>query len=238
MGKGKVESSGKTFINVSGGEFRQSHNVDANTPGSEKIVVTNPKDNTSREVSVLRFKYLTGIITSMHIEKNDKINKTILCLDLYDADDDETMAIQMGWDSAYARNFVSRLPNVDMTKDVLLMPYSIERDDSPDKFNMGIAIHQKNGPDWDFSFKTNIKHLSYWTKDTPHDMPQMTDKGIDGDWDVWVIKSTRFLKNYVDVTMQERLGDAPAKSKPTVIEQDYKHEQPQHADTEEDDLPF
>lgn len=210
MGKERTSnSSNRMYFNVVDGEFRTSWNVTSETTNAEKVIVTNPQTGETKERWVVKYRRLSGYLVGVYVAANEKMNnKEIVSVGLYDVDDDETIIIQFGLESAYARNFIVRLPNVDFSREMQLTAYKAEMKKDglvvPNKFNMGISIRHRDGLDW---AKNPLP--AYWTKETPHNMPQMNDVGIDGDWDIWCLKANRFLSKYLKEVVPTRIVEKP-----------------------------
>lgn len=238
MAKEKPQQSNLSYIGINNGMFIESHNVTQETAGAEKIIITNPETQQESTKWVVKYRSLSGYITGIDYSEKEHQGKTFkqLVVMLYDPDEDETTLIQTGFNTAYAGNFICRLPMVDFSKEVKLTSYSSEREDKPGKFNNGISIRHREGLDW---AKDPIK--SYYTKDNPNGSPQLSDKGIDGDIDVWKVMYSKFLKKYIEEEVPGKIVDKPwgtsSSSSSTAPPMPEEHQEPDF-EANEEDLPF
>lgn len=237
MGKEKPQQSNISYMGVSEGMFIETYNVSETTAGAEKIIVTNPQTKESYEKWVIKYRSLTGFIKNISWAHEDRIKSDQLKIELYDPEDNETIVIQTGFNTGYARDFIKRLPNVkNFEGEVKLTCYQSQREDDPSKYNTGISIREKEG--LEFS-KNPIPY--YWTKDTPHNAPQITDEGVNGDFDIWKIKFSKYLKSYLDNEIPKKIVPDVGKnvsSMPTVKNEITTQEINDISNPEEDDLPF
>lgn len=129
MGLQKSES--KTYLSILGSDGQIHQTVEEGVEGAVKREYET-SDGKTGEKWELKFSSFTGFIIDVKFFEGD-FGANIL-IDLKDEDDNEyTLAISAS--STFGEQFMMKLPNLDLTKEVLLKPYSF-----PDKKNAGKRI--------------------------------------------------------------------------------------------------
>lgn len=106
----------------------------------------------------------------------------------FKANDESIWTLQLGYSSSFAKALLKKLPNIDLTNEVTISPFSGEIDG---KKISTITVYQ-NG----------TKVEPFYNKETPNGLPQMeliTVKGVET-WDD--TKQLKFLEEMVAKTMQ------------------------------------
>lgn len=111
----------------------------------------------------------------------------------FKANDESIWTLQLGYSSSFAKALLKKLPNIDLTNDVTISPFSgeITQDDGTKKKISTITVYQ-NG----------VKIEPFYNKENPNGLPQMeliTVKGVET-WDD--TKQLKFLEEMVKTTMQ------------------------------------
>lgn len=147
----------------------------------------------------------------------------------FKAHDESIWTLQLGYSSSFAKALLKKLPNIDLSSEVTISPFSGEIDG---KKISTITVYQDG-----------VKIEPFYNKETPNGLPQMeliTVKGVET-WDD--TKQLKFLEEMVAKTMQ---STTPLKT-PATIEAYEKamNSSEELAQTEadavlidEEDLPF
>lgn len=189
MGKETYESNRNYNIIVSGkfGVFCKEK--------TEKSKTITSKSGVKREYEL--FKNISGKITKMYIYEKNINNEDVEFLVIYVTDKvngkEIHEVIETSFKGYYADDFLLRIKNVDLTKDVKLTPYSVKdaeksKEKGKDVYNTGISIEQDGK-----------KIERFYTKDNPGDLPKMVEKKVKGgkksEWDM--TDRQEFLRNLV-----------------------------------------
>jgi len=160
-------------------------------------------------------KGISGVVDTVEIREGKYGRQLYIGI----TDGAERFFLQVPWESPYSRTFLERLPAVDMSKDVSIMPYSFEKDG---KRRSGVALYQdevKIGSyykEYSEDF-TSTKHL--------HGYPQMTDGMDSDDYKIVGVQQMKFLKEKV-------VDQFP------FFEKDEPKKEPTGKSDKKDDLPF
>lgn len=128
------ESDPKEYVTIlsSDGSFRKS--VPEGTAGAiKREYEVNDKKGVKYE---LKYNWLSGKITNVEIlslEWGDVLQITLV-------DDDGELTITTQTSTNFAGDLMKKLPNVDLTKEVKLTPYSFEPE--PGKVKKGVSVEQ------------------------------------------------------------------------------------------------
>jgi hypothetical protein len=185
--------------------------------GEEGAVEVDIKDREGKVIGtkwVKLYKFLVGTIEGISFydgQTND--GRKFRSLNVYlnrDEDTGDEPVLSMSAESREAQDFMSRLPNIDLSKEVRLMPYSFE-----DTGNRGISIMQK-----DESGDLTVKIENYFTRKegdkwiTEHGYPEATEEDK-SDWAFYFKKVGKFLQKNTEELAAKNFAEKPA-SKPFV----------------------
>lgn len=183
MGATPYSDTKKNYYNVNGHQFTQRATEGQSGAVMRKVT---KKDGSTKEVWEFLFKDLSGDITGIEVKETDWGKQYEITLN----DLGELMVLQMNVESGYGDTFAARLPNVDLTKSVKLVPYSFTPEGESRK-KEGINI-----------FQGENKILPYFTKETPYNMPSveklqaagvMSNPPESGDWKMFYGLVHKFL---------------------------------------------
>lgn len=169
MGLEKFGASG-TFLNIADGKIVRSHKQEV------KDVTVSRINKLGKQVHEEKFDSITGYIKNLTTKDEGKFDNSKQYVIEMESNG-EKFFISMPYSSRYSNSFLKALPNVDLSKPVKLMPWSmVDKNDASKKIT-GITMWQ--GAD----FKDKI--LPHYTKETPHGLPQMTKVMFKGkaQWD-------------------------------------------------------
>ena len=131
----------------------------------------------------LVFANITGMITNIEVFDG----KFGMTLNVSLMDGDETYILSIGVDSSFGEDFMKKLPNIDLTKEVYMAPYSFTDDNG--KSQKGISIQQdaEKIPNyyWDVAKKTSAN--GYPTPEGD------TKKFTKPDWKIFYMQANKFL---------------------------------------------
>ena len=131
---------------------------------------------------------LGGKITSVDFRTGDYGKQLFVCIK-----DNENYYVAMPYKSRYAIDFMKKLPNVDLDKEVEIMPFDFENDNG--KKVKGITILQ------DKEKITNYFWNEKDSKENLHDYPQVEKDYSEMDSDDWQIHFTNVAKFLEQFTM-------------------------------------
>lgn len=155
-----------------------------------------------------------------------------------DAENPEFLVIQIPYDSGYAKNIITRLPNISLDKDVIFQAYSFTPQGSS-KERKGISMNQ-NGK----------KVASFYSREEPKGLPPMVELKVKGKtvWDD--TDMMEFLENMMEEdvyhnlklrqkkTDQEKISDFESSKNSEITKEAYPGELPNEEENPSDDLPF
>lgn len=204
-----------TYYTIKEATFRvKTHKDD---PEAQARTYTNPKTKQDGVAYERVFKALFGRIEDIKFTENSLDDGTVLRsinINLGDSEDGTANIISMPIDSRYTADFLKRLPKIDLTKEVRLMPYDIE-DNGPRK--VGISITQRDDNEQftikipaDFFTKVEEKNGEKIYTNL-HGFPEATEEDA-SDWPFYFKKVEKFLINY---TKENILPKFQKDSKPT-----------------------
>ena len=210
---GLISNETYDYWGISYGKIRKRTTED--DPNAVKRTVEND-DGTKKVVYELVNKGLSGIIEGVEIRKGNFGSQ--LYIEISDGID--RFFLQVGWETPYSRTFLERLPGVDITKEVSIIPYSFE-----DKSNKrsGITLYQDGVkiPNYYKEYNedfTSSKHL--------HGYPAGKDGMDSDDWKIVGIQQMKFLK--------EKVVDAF----PFIDKEEVRDSRIANSDDKKSDLPF
>ncbi len=143
------------------------------------------------------FKAIFGKIENVEFKENQssdgsKFRTVNIVMD--ENEDGERAIISLGADSRYANDFLSRLPSLDLTKEVRLMPYDFDTEDG--KHKTGISINQR-----DDNGEFTVKVQNFFSKQegekwiSTNGYPTPTAEDME-DWAFFYKKVSKFLTSY------------------------------------------
>jgi hypothetical protein len=163
MALNSTGGSNTIFLSISDGALTRTFK-EANQNTRERVT------KTGRLVHEQHFRDVEGLITGLETRENDYGKQWWLSLE----DGDEKYIITMPYSSRYASSFLKALPNLDKSKNVKIMPWSMTDKQDASKKVTGVTMYQDG-----------IKVLPAYTKDEPNGLPQMKQVKIKGKitWD-------------------------------------------------------
>lgn len=142
----------------------------------------------------------------------------------FKAYDESILTLQLGYSSSFAKALLKKLPNIDLTNEVTISPFSGKIDG---KKVSTITVYQ-NG----------LKIEPFYNKENPNGLPQMeliTVKGVET-WDD--TKQLKFLEEMVAKTMQSTPETIEAFEKAMNSSEELAQVETDAVLIDEEDLPF
>lgn len=157
-------SGGATYLSIADGKIVRNHKE------AKSGVTVSRVTKTGKTVHEEKFDSITGRIVGLKTHENDFGKQWHITF----TDGEESYIITMPYSSRYSTSFLKALPNVDLTKDVKLMPWSMDDKNDASKKVTGITMWQDGE-----------KILPAFTKENPNGLPQMVQVKVKGQmtWD-------------------------------------------------------
>lgn len=213
----------KTYLSVSNGRLRRK--AEEGEEGATKRTVKRD-DGSELVISEMVFDSLSGSLADAKIVKGTYGEQLMLLIS-----DVEEFSIYLSMNSPYASDFIRKFNNIDLSKEVELVPYSFEVDGFT---NNGITIYQLVDGDRiklsnyfinveaDKSGKKKVTYL--------HGYPKRPEGELDeSDAKIYKIQRTKFLKEFFNNEILPKFSE----DNPSGYE-----EPEQEQEVDEDDLPF
>lgn len=189
------------YYSVKDATFRLPTNKE--DPEAIRRDYTNPKTSQDGVAYERGFKALYGQITDVSFHENTLADGTVLRSINIALGEDESGILQivsLPIDSRYTTEFLKRLPKIDFSKEVRLMPYDI--DDGKGPRQVGIAVHHLNTETGKFTekvpndfFTQAIGEGSEKKYTNLHGFPEATEEDA-SDWPFYFKKVSKFLIKY------------------------------------------
>ena len=206
-----------TYYSIKEATFRLKTNKE--DPEAQLREYTNPKTKEEGVAYERVYKFLCGLITDISFVDSTLKDGTILRnlhINLGENDDGISQIISLGVDDRYATDFMKRLPNIDLTKEVRFTPYDFEKD-GPRR--VGISVAQKDEADnftiaINNNFFTKVEGEGADKKYTNlHGYPEPTEDDS-SDWPFYFKRVSKFLiastKENIIPTLETRtIGVSP-----------------------------
>ena len=213
------ESGHKIYLNIIYGKIRQRTNSE-----DEKAV---RRENDSGKVFYERiYNGISGLITNIYYKENDEYGNSFE-ITLKDREGKYNLSISEN--SRYCKDFLSKLPNVNLEKDVYISPFDFEPEG---KRKVGLTIKQDGEKIYSYFLQKNddnsftqLHGFPEWEKDMSKD-----------DLKIHFIKVSKFLREYTIKNIIPKLVEHEYDStEQPSTEQPLTEEPPVE---EVDDLPF
>jgi hypothetical protein len=171
------QSSNTIYLSVADGNLVRSFR-EATADTVQRVT------KTGKLVHEEKYKDLTAKLIGAETKENDFGKQW--CLKFQDGEDN--YIVNMPYSSRYAASFLKALPNIDLTKLIKFMPWSITDKQDATKKVTGITCYQNDG-------NGMVKIPPAFTKDAPNGLPEMKQIKVKGKitWDD--SDMTDFLEN-------------------------------------------
>lgn len=215
------------YFSIKDASFRLK--TDKEDPEAVRREYTNPKTGEEGVAYERAYKALYGVISDVSFHENALKDGTVLRslhIGLGEDENGVSQIVSIPVDGRFATDFLKRLPSLDLTKEVRLMPYDFEKDGPR---QVGISVYTKDDADnftvkVDNNFFTKIEGEGTEKKYTNlHGFPEPTDDDKD-DWPFYFKKVNKFLVAYTKENILPKLeagavGVSPQKPPQSLEEQ-------------------
>lgn len=153
------EKDQKRFLTIlADGKFHEK--VEEDTEGAKLRIIEGKDGEEDREVYELTYPGITAMITNIKFFEGDY--GTNILIDMEDEDDNQ-FCVSLACASNYGERFMEVLPNLDLNKEVELVPYAFKPKGAADKVR-GLTVKQddeklesafavKEGDEWEVLIK-------------------------------------------------------------------------------------
>jgi hypothetical protein len=171
------QSSNTIYLSVTDGNLVRSFR-EATADTVQRVT------KTGKLVHEEKYKDLVALLVGAETKENDFGKQW--CLKFKDGEDN--YIVNMPYSSRYSASFFKALPNIDLTKLVKFMPWSMNDKQDAIKKITGITCYQNDGNGF-------VKIAPAFTKDSPNGLPEMKQIKVKGKlkWDD--SDMTEFLEN-------------------------------------------
>lgn len=240
MGVGSRNSSFKTYLSIFGGEIVQEWRKEE--PSEDKIPAG--KELQTREISqgknagktvwYVGYDYLAGMLSDVSLDTEGDFGARII-LTVKDVDD--TYVLTLPVNSSYGNDFLMKMENIDLSKEVSFEPWQMDKDAW---YNL-TKKKTKNGRSGLTIRQDDEKVPKAYTKEEPNGLPELQIKKVGKETKVNDDDRMIFLYERLDEFM-EQVKQANTASSPEPSGGKYTDAMsPDAVDSEEevdDDLPF
>lgn len=154
----KSTGSNTIYLSVADGYLVRSYK-EANANTTQRVT------KTGKLVHEEKFKDLTAMLLGAETKQNDFGKQWALKF----KDGEDYYIVNMPYSSRYAGSFLKALPNIDLTKNVKFMPWSMIDKKDPTKKVTGVTMYQDGN-----------KIAPAFTIDNPNGLPQMKQVKVKG----------------------------------------------------------
>ncbi len=174
------KSENRTYLQISYGKLRQKSTSD-NPEAVER------ENRQGDKVWELVFNFIEGQITGIYYKESDEYGNSF---DVTIDDGEEKYGVSFKENSRYCQDFLSRLPNVDLSKWVKIAPYDFIPKDS-EKNKQGITLWQNDEKLQNYFVAKEDDKFIY-----SHDFPESDGTLSKDDFMIYLIKVKGFLREY------------------------------------------
>jgi len=228
-----TRGTSKTYLSIIGGRLKQK--VDAATEGAEERIYEDKEGNDQSKFE-LTHKNITGKLVGFDFDKKD-FGVTMLEIIIID---DQGVFTQIGTpdNSRYASDFMEKLPNIDLTKDIVFNTYDFEAKNKKTgkvQRKTGVSIIQGKDSAGD-PLKINTAYFDFDKMEPLRGLPQVDKEEADDydtdDWKMYYLTKKKFLVKETKKIFNKHLKTLDAKV------EEVKATTKKQVDSEPDDLPF
>lgn len=114
--------------------------------------------------------------------------------------------IQLSMDGREADNFLKKLPNIDLNREVCLRPFNFKGREGDEVRGLDVSQEDENG-----KFKAKVSNY-FWDEEkeeTIHGYPRPdgnTDDFSKDDWKIYFLQVRKFLINYTHANVEEKIA--------------------------------
>ena len=200
------ERGGKrfTYLSVSKGMFKKR--VEEPTENSTPRVLGEKSPNAGKTIHEESFNEVVGQLLDIKVKESSGYGKSWeFYIDSSTEEQEELTIIQTNYASGYAGGILKRLPNLDLSDDVLFLAYKFTPKGEK-KERVGISLSQ-----WNDKSNKYDKVLPFYTKDNKNGLPELKEVEFNGQkgWDS--SEQMAYLLNMVETQVKPNLDGVPDK---------------------------
>lgn len=204
------KSSGGTYLKIYGGKIVR----ESSKPFESDDPVKERENKNGNKVYYTEYDSVSGKLLGAVIESVESLGLEVIHLSLQDGPEYYTLSIPA--DGRFGKSFMMRAPNLDLSKEVEIVPYSFS--DKDGKKVAGLNV-----------FQSGSKVMPAYTKENPNGLPdaRQVRKGKEIKWDF--TDQTNFLYDEFEkfsASFPKKTEQEPVKVNTAAEEDDF------------DDLPF
>lgn len=220
----------KKYINILGSDGTFRLEVDSDHPEAARRDYETSDGKTGTKYELV-FQTAKGKITDVDFWSGDYGESIILTLESED-ETEEPVKISINSSTPYGEDFMKKLPNIDLSKEVLLRPFSFE--DENGKTRRGINITQGGKDDKVENFyydKEQKKAINGYPS------PEDADSKSKDDWKVFFIQARKFLLEQTKSLVEEKRKNGELKERAQEKTSDEIYDE-YSKDAPEEETPF
>lgn len=217
--------------------------TDKEDPEAVRREYTNPKTGEEGIAYERAYKALYGVVSDVSFHDNTLKDGTVLRslhIGLGEDENGVSQIISIPVDSRFATDFLKRLPSIELTKEVRLMPYDFEKEGPR---QVGISVYTKDDAGnftvkVDNNFFTKVEGEGMDKKYTNlHGFPEPTEDDMQ-DWPFYFKKVNKFLVNYAKENILKKFNTT--NRPPQSLEEQMERQGAQYPDEEisPESIPF
>lgn len=183
-------TTGKTFVTIIGEQPQLRVATNAENPAAIKREYENPRTKEKGVKYELGYDRLSGHINDISIQKTNFGKQLHITLG--------DVVLSLSLEFSYAISLLKRLPNINFSKEITLVPYNFESDG---KSRRGITVYQNDEkiPDYFFDIENKKTINGYPTPEGD------TSKFDSDDWKEYFIKCKKFLQTYLEENIVNKI---------------------------------
>lgn len=182
MARGSVQR--KNYLTCSAGKWRER--VSESTPGAISRMTTPLDGSPGKVVHEIVDDYVEGEILDIRKQEHDDYgDKWVITI----KDGTSRLVLQVRYDSGYAMAMLTKLPNVDITRPVMFLPYYFE-----DEKKARMVLKQEG-----------IKIPTFYSREDPKGFPPLAEDASKSDVKRWKIDAMEFLDAMVEKVVRPHL---------------------------------
>ncbi len=197
---GLIEDSQGIYVNVTAGKLRKK--CDKSDPKAKKRVEVD--DNDKETIHWERvWKGVEGLIVGINLKKGRFGRQYVLIVQK----DNDVFNLYFNYESKYSTTLIERLPNVNFSKPITLIPYSV-KDVGKEHPNTGVTIWQDEKRIQSFYRKLDDKGYTIgWLNNAPEKPPYDPDNYNENEGKKYKIDFYEFLENTLE-DIQQKIFEA------------------------------
>ena len=189
MGLGIDKGSNTRFASIKEGSIRVKTTEDDTSPNLVKREYTNPTTKEDGVAYELKYAFLDGFIENIEFDELDwgkVLNITI-----------DGITLSINTSSRFGTDFMMKLPNIDLSKEVRIRPYDFESKDNGKRI-VGLSIMQGESKIQSFFTEKTKDGKFKSVNGIPEVKPEDYKKFDKDDWNMHFTKVKKFLIEYTE----------------------------------------